>query len=66
MALFKDTTYVSGFTQFMRGYLDQNPEVAKGQVEGRALLWDKHIDREFQKKAAESRVQQKPYLYQAE
>jgi len=67
MSLFrKDTKYVSDFTQFMNGYLQQHPDVAQGQVEGRALLWDKQVDRDFQRDAQASRVKQKPYVYQAE
>jgi hypothetical protein len=62
--LFKDTTYVSETTQFLRDFLDKHPDVAKGQVEGRALLWDKQVDREFQRAAIESRVATKPYAYQ--
>jgi hypothetical protein len=67
MALFrKDIKYVSDFTQFMNGYLQQHPDVAQGQVEGRALLWDKQVDRDFQRDAQASRVEQKPYVYQVE
>ena len=62
--LFKDTTYVSETTQFLRDFLDKNPEVAKGQVEGRALLWDRQIDHGLQKEAEAARVKQKPYVYQ--
>ena len=36
-----DAKYVSEYTHFMNKFLQENPEVAKGQVEGRALLWDK-------------------------
>jgi hypothetical protein len=62
--LFKDTTYVSETTQFLRELVEKNPEIAEGQIEGRALLWDKQIDRNFQRAVAESRVKQKPYVYQ--
>ncbi|GAB3251158.1 DUF3460 family protein [Chitinimonas naiadis] len=62
--LFKDTTYVSEATQFLRDFLDKNPEVAKGQIEGRALLWDKQIDRSFEKAAEAAEVKQKAYVYQ--
>ncbi len=62
----KDIRYVSDFTQFMNSYLEQHPDVAKGQIEGRALLWDKQVDREFQSKAQDSRVPQKAYVYQGE
>ena len=32
--------------------------------EGRNLLWDKTIDREFAAEARQARVPQKPYVYQ--
>ncbi|PHV11035.1 DUF3460 domain-containing protein [Chitinimonas sp. BJB300] len=64
--MFKDTTYVSETTQFLREFLDKNPEVAKGQIEGRALLWDKQIDRGLQKETEAGSVQQKAYVYQPE
>ncbi|MBM5570249.1 MULTISPECIES: DUF3460 family protein [Deefgea] len=37
----KDTTYVSEYTQFIEGVLAKNPELKQGQIDGRALLWDK-------------------------
>ena len=65
MSLFrKDTKYVSDFTQFMNGYLQQHPDVAQGQVEGRALLWDKQVDRGIWEEYREGQVAQKPYVYQ--
>ncbi|QNM98164.1 DUF3460 family protein [Chitinimonas koreensis] len=64
--LFKDTTYVSETTQFLREFLEQHPDVAQGQVEGRALLWDKQVDRGFQRDADAGRVKQKAYVYQPE
>ncbi|TJZ73499.1 DUF3460 family protein [Chitiniphilus eburneus] len=65
--MFKNTTYVSEFTQFMRGYLNEHPDVARGQVEGRALLWDKSpINLEERDRNLQSRIEQKPYPYQPE
>lgn len=62
--MFKNTKYVSDFTQFMQGYLKDNPGVAKGQVEGRALLWDKApISLDERARANASNVPQKPYPY---
>ncbi|MBV1775793.1 DUF3460 family protein [Burkholderiaceae bacterium DAT-1] len=62
--LFKDIKYVSDHTRFMNEFLAKNPDVAQGQVEGRAILWDKEVDREFNKAADAVRVNQKPYAYQ--
>ncbi|SMC24938.1 Protein of unknown function [Andreprevotia lacus DSM 23236] len=63
--MFKDTTYVSEFTQFMNQYLQDKPEVAQGQIEGRALLWDKApINLDERARQNSSAVAQKPYPYQ--
>ncbi|WP_432721038.1 DUF3460 family protein [Jeongeupia wiesaeckerbachi] len=65
--MFKNTQYVSEYTQFMQGFLKDNPEVAKGQVDGRALLWDKSpINLDERTRAAESNVAQKSYPYLTE
>ena len=37
----KDNTYVSEYTQFIAEVLAKNPELKQGQIDGRALLWDK-------------------------
>ncbi|MBE9610699.1 DUF3460 family protein [Chitinilyticum piscinae] len=67
MPLFANTTYVSEYTEFMRGFLKDNPDVAAGQVEGRALLWDKApIDLDERARNSASNVAQKPYPYQPE
>ncbi|GHD62976.1 MULTISPECIES: DUF3460 family protein [Jeongeupia] len=65
--MFKNTQYVSEYTQFMQGYLKDHPDVAKGQTEGRALLWDKApINLDERERAAESNVPQKSYPYLTE
>ncbi len=57
--------YVSEFATFMDGYLKAHPEVAQGQLEGRALLWDKPaLDEEAQRHFQEAGVKQKAYPYQ--
>ena len=59
--------YVSDVTQFMKAFLENNPEVAQGQIEGRALLWDKKpLDMDEAQRNAASRVKQKAYPYQAD
>ncbi|WP_255990538.1 DUF3460 family protein [Chitinolyticbacter albus] len=63
--MFKNTRYVSEFTQFMQGYLNEHPDVARGQVEGRALLWDKApINLDERSRSTVSNVPHKPYPYQ--
>ncbi|KAF0814312.1 hypothetical protein IGB42_01213 [Andreprevotia sp. IGB-42] len=65
--MFKNTSYVSEYTQFMEQFLKDQPEVAKGQLEGRALLWDKApINLDERSREGASSVAQKPYPYQAD
>jgi hypothetical protein len=40
------------------------PELEKSQRDGRALLWDKAINREVAQDIAAGNVAQKPYVYQ--
>lgn len=56
-------TYVSDYTHFMRGLLDQHPEWAEDQLVGRSLFWDKKIDFEEQRRLREAREANKPYPY---
>lgn len=61
----KNTRYVSEYTQFMQSFLQQNPQIAQGQLEGRALLWDKSpIDLDERQRQDASRIKAKPYPYQ--
>ena len=56
--------YESEHTIFMREMMAKHPEWAEDQLVGRALLWDKQVDRDAQAEDAESRVPQRPYVYQ--
>ena len=42
------------------------PTLEQEQRQGRALLWDKQIDRSFQPHAQSAQLAQKPYVYQNE
>lgn len=55
--------YESETTQFLKKLKQERPGLEQGQQEGRALLWDKVIDRDAQAAYRESRVAQKPYVY---
>jgi hypothetical protein len=59
-------SYVSDFTRFINDFKSKNPQVEEGQVRGRAILWDKSIDRDAQRRYRESRVPQQAYVYQNE
>ena len=56
--------YESDHTRFMRELFEKKPELALEQRRGRALWWDKELDGDEQKRNAESRVNQTPYVYQ--
>ena len=56
--------YQSQITQFLNDLKKSNPEIEKGQLLGRALLWDKATIRlDEQKRIKLARVAQKPYVY---
>lgn len=57
--------YQSEISQFINQLKKQNPKLEESQRAGRALLWDKApIDPDQQKRAIDSRVTQKAYVYQ--
>jgi hypothetical protein len=57
-------SYESDHTKFIRELKQKNPQIEEGQIEGRAILWDKQIDRESQRRYRDSRVPQQGYVYQ--
>lgn len=56
--------YTSDTTQFIAKLKQDHPTLEAEQRAGRALLWDKRIDREAQAEYREARVPQQPYVYQ--
>ena len=64
MSLFRRPDYRSDATDFIDALKGQNPELEAQQRAGRALLWDKQVDRKDQQEFKEGRVAQKPYVYQ--
>jgi hypothetical protein len=67
MSLFnKQTAYVSEFSRFLADMKQKNPQLEAEQQAGRARLWDKDkIDLDEMRRAQESRVKQKAYVYQS-
>ncbi len=43
---------------------DRSPTLEAEQRAGRALLWDKHLDREALEANGQAKVPQQPYVYQ--
>lgn len=57
--------YRSDVTQFIEQLRRQDPGLEARQREGRALLWDRPVDRQALAEARESRVPQQAYVYHA-
>ncbi len=62
--LFKKKNYESDITQFIRGLLQEKPQIVDEQKKGRAMWWDRKLDLDSLEREAESRVKQQPYVYQ--
>ncbi|WP_137895683.1 DUF3460 family protein [Ramlibacter sp. 2FC] len=56
--------YTSEATQFIDELKARKPELEAEQRAGRALLWDKAVDREAQAEYQAGRVPQQAYVYQ--
>jgi hypothetical protein len=56
--------YVSETTAFINELKAAKPSLEAEQRAGRALLWDKNVDRSLQADQAAGRVEQKAYPYQ--
>ncbi|MBK7061009.1 MAG: DUF3460 family protein [Rubrivivax sp.] len=56
--------YTSDVTQFIDTLKAKKPTLEAEQRAGRALLWDKAIDRKAQADYRRARVPQQPYVYQ--
>jgi hypothetical protein len=64
MSIFRRPDYTSDTTQFIAQLKTQRPELEAEQRQGRALLWDKQVNRNEQSQFKDARVAQKPYVYQ--
>ena len=58
--------YKSEITQFIEELKANKPTLEAEQRAGRALLWDRDIDRDAQADYGDARVAQKGYVYQTE
>ncbi len=63
MSLFRRPDYQSEATQFIDQLKAAKPDLEAQQRAGRAILWDKHIDRDLQDEWKQARVRQKAYVY---
>jgi hypothetical protein len=56
--------YKSEVSQFIDELKAKKPTLEQEQRAGRALLWDKAVDRQAQAEYQTARVPQQPYVYQ--
>jgi len=65
-SFFRRPHYSSEITNFIEEMRQKKPTLEAEQRAGRALLWDKHLDRESLEEFSEARVAQQPYVYQTQ
>ena len=66
MTIFRRPDYQSDVTLFIEKLKTDKPTLEAEQRAGRALLWDKNVDRNLQEEYKDGRVAQNPYVYQTE
>jgi hypothetical protein len=64
MNIFYRPKYQSDTTQFLNELCAKDPQIQVRQLQGRALLWDKAVDRKAWSEYRAAEVEQKPYVYQ--
>ena len=57
-------SYESELTRFLKDLKARNPGLEQKQREGRAIWWDKDLDRDELKRQQAARVPQQAYVYQ--
>ena len=66
MSIFNRPHYTSDATQFINQLKVAKPSLEAEQRAGRALLWDKNVDRDLAQEYHDGEVAQKPYVYQTD
>jgi len=66
MNIFRRPDYRSDTTLFINQLKADKPTLESEQRLGRELLWDKSVDRSAVQENRESKVAQKPYVYQTD
>jgi hypothetical protein len=62
-SIFRRPDYNSDVTQFIEQLKTEKPDLEARQRAGRAILWDKNVDREAWTEFREAQVAQQPYVY---
>jgi Protein of unknown function (DUF3460) len=63
MSIFRRPDYTSEVTQFIDDLKAKKPTLEAEQRAGRALLWDKQLDRSAEKGFEDGRLDQQAYVY---
>jgi hypothetical protein len=61
--IFRRPDYKSEITQFIDQLKAEKPDLESRQRAGRAIWWDKNLDREALEQWRDAQVPQKPYVY---
>ena len=63
LSIFRRPDYNSEVTQFIEHLKAQAPDLEAQQRAGRAIWWDKHVDRDASSEFRLAGVAQQPYVY---
>lgn len=63
MSIFRRPDYTSEITSFIDDLKAKKPTLEAEQRAGRALLWDKNLNRDDEADYQDARVAQQPYVY---
>jgi hypothetical protein len=63
LRIFRRADYQSDVTQFIEQLKTERPDIEAQQRAGRAIWWDKNLDRDAIGEWKQARVPQKPYVY---
>jgi hypothetical protein len=63
LSIFRRPDYNSDATQFIEQLKSEKPDLEARQRAGRAILWDKNVDREAWSEFRQAKVAQQPYVY---
>ena len=66
MSIFRRPDYQSDVSLFIDKLKADKPTLEAEQRAGRALLWDRKLDRGAESEFSEARVPQAPYVYQTD
>ena len=66
ISIFRRPHYQSDITLFIDKMKADKPSLESEQLAGRALLWDKAVDRSAWSDYRAGEVEQKPYVYQTD